>query len=86
MPCCEVFDAQPQDYRDSVLPAAAGVRLSIEAGVTDYWYKYVGTGGVRLGVDRFGESAPYQRVYEHFGLTPEHVAQAAREALSRTVA
>jgi len=86
MPCCEVFDAQPQDYRDSVLPAACSVRLSIEAGVTDYWCKYVGSGGVRLGVDRFGESAPYQRVYEHFGLTPEHVARAVREALSRTAA
>ena len=82
MPCCEAFDAQPQDYRESVLPGSLRVRVSIEAGITDYWYKYVGPGGARLGVDRFGESAPYQQIYEHFGLTPEHVAQAVRDTLS----
>ena len=86
MPCCEAFDAQPADYRESVLPAALRVRVSVEAGVTDYWYKYVGAGGARLGVDRFGESAPYQRVYEHFGLTPQHVAHAVREVLAASAA
>ena len=81
MPCVEAFDAQPADYRESVLPAAVTARVSVEAGVSDYWYKFVGAGGRRLGVDRFGASAPYKEVYAEFGLTPEHVAAAAREVL-----
>jgi len=82
MPCVEAFDAQPEDYRESVLPAAVTARVSVEAGVTDYWYKFVGAGGRRLGVDRFGASAPYEEVYAEFGLTPEGVAAAAREVLA----
>ena len=81
MPSTDVFDAQPADYRESVLPPAVTARVSVEAGVTDYWHKYVGPGGARLGVDRFGESAPYQEVFTHFGLTPEKVAEAARELI-----
>ncbi len=81
MPCTEAFDAQPDDYRESVLPRAIGARVSVEAGVTDWWHKYVGAGGVRLGVDRFGESAPYKHVYEHVGLTAERVADAVRGLL-----
>ncbi len=81
MPCVEAFDAQPADYRESVLPAAVTARVSVEAGVSDYWYKFVGAEGRRLGVDRFGESAPYKEVYAEFGLTPEDVAAAAREVL-----
>ena len=81
MPCVEAFDAQPADYRESVLPAAVTARVSVEAGVSDYWYKFVGAEGRRLGVDRFGASAPYKEVYAEFGLTPEDVAAAAREVL-----
>ena len=73
MPSTEVFDQQPEDYRASVLPPDVTVRVSIEAGVTDYWYKYTGFQGARLGVDSFGESAPYKEVYAHFGLTPRDV-------------
>ena len=81
MPCTEVFDQQPADYRDAVLPPAVTARVSIEAGVTDCWFKYTGSAGARLGVDDFGESAPYKQVYAHFGLTPEHVVNAVRGLL-----
>jgi transketolase len=83
MPCAEVFDAQPQDYRQTVLPDALTVRVSIEAGVTDYWYKYTGLTGLRLGVDTFGDSGPYKEVYAKFGLTPQGLADAVRGLLAR---
>ena len=71
MPATDLFDAQEQSYRDSVLPPACRNRISVEAGVTDYWRKYVGLDGKVLGVDSFGESAPASDVFEHFGLTAE---------------
>ena len=71
MPATDLFDAQEQSYRDSVLPPACRQRISVEAGVTDYWRKYVGLDGKVLGVDSFGESAPANDVFEHFGLTAE---------------
>lgn len=69
MPATDLFDAQDQSYRDSVLPPTCRKRISVEAGVTDYWRKYVGLDGKSLGVDSFGESAPAKDVFEHFGLT-----------------
>ena len=69
MPATDLFDAQDQSYRDSVLPPTCRKRISVEAGVTDYWRKYVGLDGKSLGVDSFGESAPGNDVFEHFGLT-----------------
>jgi len=69
MPATDVFDTQDQAYRDSVLPPSCRKRISVEAGVTDYWLKYVGLDGRVLGVDNFGESAPGNEVFEHFGLT-----------------
>lgn len=81
MPCAEVFDAQPADYRQSVLPATVTARVSIEAGVSDYWYKYTGLAGTRLGVDTFGDSGPYKEVYAKFGLTVEGVCDAVRGLL-----
>ncbi|OGT30103.1 MAG: transketolase [Gammaproteobacteria bacterium RBG_16_51_14] len=69
MPSTDVFDAQPQEYRDTVLPPACRKRIAVEAGVSDYWRKYVGLDGMVLGIDRFGESAPAAVLYEHFGLT-----------------
>jgi transketolase len=71
MPATALFDAQDQSYRDSVLPPACRQRISVEAGVTDYWRKYVGLDGKVLGVDSFGESAPANDVFEHFDLTAE---------------
>ena len=71
MPSTDLFDAQDQSYRDSVLSPSCRQRISVEAGVTDYWRKYVGLDGKVLGVDSFGESAPAKDVFEHFGLTAE---------------
>jgi transketolase len=76
LPCWELFDAQPDAYRDEVLPPSVTARVSVEAGVTFGWERYVGPGGTSVGVDRFGASAPYQRIYEELGLTPRAVADA----------
>ncbi len=78
LPCWELFEAQDQAYRDSVLPPNVTARVSIEAGVTLGWQKWVGTQGVAIGVDKFGASAPYQKIYEEYGLTPDAVVAAAK--------
>ena len=70
MPSWERFERQPQTYRDSVLPPAVTARVAVEAGVTTGWQKWVGDRGAVVGVDRFGASAPYKEIYQHFGLTP----------------
>jgi transketolase len=77
MPSTSVFDRQPEDYRDSVLPKGLP-RVAVEAGVTDFWRKYVGLDGAVVGIDRFGESAPAADLFKHFGFTPENVANAVR--------
>ncbi len=82
MPCTDVFDAQSAAYRESVLPASVKARVSVEAGGTDYWCKYVGERGRAIGVDSFGLSAPYQKVYEHFGLTTDNVVRAVEECIA----
>jgi len=71
MPSTTVFDRQSEPWKSGVLPQGLP-RLAIEAGVTDFWWKYVRGGGAVLGVDRFGESAPAAAVYEHFGLNAAH--------------
>lgn len=73
MPCWEFFDAQPQKYRDEVLPPKITARLAIEAGVSQGWHKYVGTGGDILAVDKFGTSAPADDVFRAYGFTVENV-------------
>jgi len=80
MPCVELFYAQDAAYRDTVLPPGVP-RVSVEAGATWFWRGVVGEGGVTLGIDTFGESAPAEALYQHFGLTPAHVAAAARALL-----
>jgi len=82
MPCFERFDAQPQDYRDAVLPPSCGARLSVEAGRTFGWEKYVGPLGDSVGVDRFGDSAPAKVLAEELGLTVSNVADRARALLA----
>lgn len=72
MPCWEHFDAQPQAYRDAVLPEGALI-VSIEAGVTMGWERYTGRDGLRFGVDSYGVSAPIDALYDLFGLTPEKI-------------
>ncbi len=81
LPCWELFEAQPQEYRDSVLPPNVTARVSIEAGVTLGWQKWLGTKGIAIGVDRFGASAPYQKIYQEYGLTPDAVVAAAKLAM-----
>ena len=80
MPSTDVFDAQDAAYRDAVLPRGVK-RVAVEAGVTACWYKYVGTDGKVVGLDRFGESAPAGALFKHFGFTPENVAKAVEEIL-----
>ncbi len=73
MPSTSVFDRQEADYRESVLPPSVTARVAVEAAASDGWYKYVGTGGRVVGMDRFGESAPADELFRHFGFTAEHV-------------
>ncbi|KXK12451.1 MAG: transketolase [Chloroflexi bacterium OLB15] len=80
LPCWELFEDQDAEYRESVLPSSVHARVSIEAGVTLGWERYV-WGGVAIGVDKFGASAPYQRIYEEYGLTAKHVVEAAKQQL-----
>ncbi len=80
LPCWRDFDAQPAEYRDSVLPRGIP-RVSVEAGSTIGWSRYVGADGICVGVDRFGASAPGPVVLKELGITPEHVAQAADQAI-----
>jgi transketolase len=81
MPSTTVFDAQDDAYRESVLPAAVTARVAVEAGVTDFWRKYVGLNGSVIGLDTFGESAPAADVYKHFGITTENVVKAVEAVL-----
>ena len=76
LPCFERFDRQPQSYRDEVLPASCTKRIAIEAGVTCLWWKYVGTQGAVLGIDRFGISAPGNTVMKELGMTADAVKAA----------
>ncbi|MBT6071685.1 MAG: transketolase [Proteobacteria bacterium] len=73
MPSSDVFDAQDESYRESVLPRAVSCRIAIEAGVSDGWRKYVGLDGAVIGLDRFGESAPAEAAFEYFGFTVENI-------------
>lgn len=82
MPSTDQFDAQDDDYRESVLPSGVTRRIAIEAGVTDGWWRYVGTGGRVIGLDRFGASAPAEELFEHFGFTVANVLKHARELLA----
>lgn len=77
MPCLEYFAKQPEDYRNSVLPPGVQ-RIAVEAAAPQSWYRWVGETGVILGIERFGESAPYQRIYQEFGLTVERIVAEAR--------
>ena len=85
LPSWRLFDKQTPAYRDSVLPPAVRARVAVEAGLRMGWERYVGDQGTIIGIDDFGASAPIKKLYEHFGLTPAHVAQAARELLAKKV-
>jgi transketolase len=82
MPCTNVFDRQPQAYRDGVLPPSCRKRVAIEAAATDYWRKYVGLDGAVVGIDTFGASAPAEDLFKYFGFTVESVVAAARSLMA----
>jgi transketolase len=83
MPCWELFDRQPVEYRDAVLPPAVRKRLAVEAASPFGWAKYVGLEGEVQGIERFGASAPAKQLYEPFGFTAEHVVARALRMLGR---
>jgi transketolase len=83
MPSQDLFDQQPETYRQAVLPRAIAARVAIEAAAPFGWERYVGLDGRVIGIDRFGASAPYQAIYRGLGLTPEAMVDAARELLER---
>jgi transketolase len=83
MPSWELFAAQPQSYRDQVLPPALAARVSIEAGATFGWERWLGGGGAAIGVDKYGASAPAKVLFEKYGLTPAAVAGRVKSLLGR---
>jgi transketolase len=82
MPCWELFDRQPQEYRDQVLPRAVTARVAVEQASTFGWDRYVGDGGAVIGMHTFGASAPLKQLLTKFGFTPEQVARVARERVA----
>ncbi len=82
MPSWELFDAQDAEYRESVLPAAVRARVAVEAGLRLGWERYVGLDGEVVGMDGFGASAPYQKLYEAFGITAEAIVERAKALLA----
>jgi transketolase len=83
LPSWELFDRQPQSYRDRILPPTVTSRVAVEAGVRLGWEHYVGLAGAVVGIDRFGASAPYQTIYEKFGVTAAAIAAEARRLLKK---
>ena len=82
MPCTDVFEAQSTDYKESVLPTCVTARVVIEAGVTAGWWRYAGPAGQIIGLDRFGESAPAEELFEYFGFSTSNVVAVAKDVLN----
>lgn len=82
MPSTDVFDKQDAAYREAVLPKAVTARVAVEAGIADYWFKYVGLNGAIIGMQSYGESAPAEQLYQAFGITVEAVLQQAKALLA----
>jgi len=76
MPSWDLFEQQPSEYRDSVLPPSLVRRVSVEAGTTIGWHRYVGDKGTAIGIDHFGSSAPGEELFQRYGFTAERVASA----------
>ena len=81
MPCVELFDSQEAGYKETVLPSDVLARVAVEAGHTDFWYKYVGLDGRVVGMSSFGESAPAAALFQHFGLTADSVVTAVQDVI-----
>jgi transketolase len=83
MPSFELFEQQDQAYRDQVLPPAVTARVAVEAGVRQGWDHYLGSSGTFVGLDRFGASAPFKKIYQELGITPQRVAAEAKKLLGK---
>lgn len=81
MPCTETFDAQPLEYREGVLPGWCRARVAVEAGIADFWRKYVGLDGEVIGMTTFGASAPAPQLFDYFGITVAHVIDATKRVI-----
>jgi transketolase len=81
MPSADVFLAQDEDYRESVLPARVRARVAVEAAYPDYWYRFVGLDGAVVGIDRFGTSAPGAQALADLGMTVDNVVRAVRRVV-----
>ena len=82
MPCREWFDAQDEDYRESVIPSDVKARVSVEAGVKMSWNDILGDAGRAVSLEHFGESADYKTLYREFGITAEDVVSKAQESIA----
>ena len=83
MPCVEWFDAQDEQYRESVLPRAVRARVTVEAGIAQPWYRFAGDAGEIVSIEHFGASADYKTLFREFGFTTEAVVAAARRSLAK---
>ena len=83
LPSTDVFDAQDEAWRESVLPSGVSARVAVEAGIADYWYKYVGLKGAIVGMTTFGESAPADKLFPFFGFTVENIVAKAKKVLGK---
>ena len=83
IPCWELFEEQPEEYRRLVLPVEVTSRLAVEAGSPQGWHRYVGSRGSVIGLTHFGASAPYQMLYDKFGLTADHVVEESLNLLEQ---
>ena len=83
MPCNNIFNQQPDSYRSAVLPKSVKSRLAIEAGITNFWWQYVGSEGDVIGIDEFGLSAPANELFEYFGFTVKNITERARSLIEK---
>jgi transketolase len=81
MPCTDLFDEQDEEYKSSVLPSDCVNRLAIEAGVTDFWWRYLSSNGAVIGIDQFGLSAPADELFEYFGFSADNIAAKAKSLI-----
>jgi transketolase len=81
LPSTDIFDAQDEAYREAVLPSEVSARVAVEAGIADYWYKYVGLKGAIIGMTGYGESAPADKLFPYFGFTVENIVEKAKRVL-----
>ena len=82
MPCQELFDKQPKEYKEEIIEKKS-IKISVEAGSVYGWEKYVGPEGISLGMKSFGKSAPYKKLYEHFNLTSDNIVKLAKKMVEK---